>query len=113
MVLLNFHCGVFRKLNNIQLNIILILQLSDTDLLSITYQEDLSDLQQLHEILYSDSIDVNSLKSLLEDLKKKYPAKEIDHQLILAFSLDYSRIPILVPFLSNKSMKSVDFIHAD
>ena len=39
--------------------------------------------------------------------------KDIDHQLILAFSLEYSRLPTLVPFLSTKIMKENDFIHAD
>ena len=80
---------------------------------SITNQENLSDLLHLQELLYSNSIETSSIKSFLGDLQKKYSNSDIDHQLILAFSLDYSKIPILAPFLSTKSMKSVDFIHAD
>ena len=79
----------------------------------ITNQENLSDLIQLQELLYSNSIDTNSLQTLLKNFQKKYSSKEIDHQLILAFSLDYTKVPILVPFLSNKFMTSNDFIHAD
>ena len=83
------------------------------DLLSITNQENLSDLLHLQELLYSETIETNSLQSFLEELEKKYSIKDIDHQIILAFSLDYSRIPILLPFLSKKRMEKNDFIHAD
>ena len=79
----------------------------------ITNQDDLSNLMRFQELLYSESIDTNSLRTLLGDLRKKYSFKENDHQLILAFSLDYTRVPILVPFLSNKCMTSNDFVHAD
>ena len=85
----------------------------DTTELSLTNQENLSDLIALQELLYSDVINVQSLQEMLEDLKKKYPIQEIDHQLILAFSLDYSRIPILLPLLSKRSMEKTDFIHGD
>ena len=86
---------------------------NETNKLSITNQEDLSDLLSLQNLLYSDSIDVNSLQITLEDLKKKYSIQDIDHQLILAFSLDYSKIPTLIPFLSKKFLNKDDFIHAD
>ncbi|MBR4634713.1 hypothetical protein IKO50_07390, partial [bacterium] len=83
------------------------------ELPSITNQDDLSDLLSLQELLYSEAIDTSSLQVFLEEIKKKYSIKEIDHQIILAFSLDYSRIPILIPFLSRKTLEKVDFIHAD
>ena len=79
----------------------------------ITNQEDLSDLLELQKVLYSDDINRDSLQTLIQNLQKKYSLKDIDHQLILASSLDYKKIPILLPLLSNKSMENVDFIHAD
>ena len=82
---------------------------------SLTKQNDLTDLLQLQEKLYSptNDLDTNSLQQLIENLHKKYSSKEIDHQLILAFSLDYTKIPLLVPLLSKKSMEKTDFIHCD
>ena len=39
--------------------------------------------------------------------------EEIDRELIFAFSLDYQKIPVLIPFLSKKSMGKNQFIHFD
>ena len=88
---------------------------SDSIESTLTNQPDLSDLLTLQKILYSDCVNVDLLKTLIEDLKKKYSSSaiDIDHQLILAFSLDYTKIPILIPFLSKKSLNKTDFIHAD
>ena len=44
---------------------------------------------------------------------KTYSKEEIDQELIIAFSLNYERIPVLIPFLSKKYLEKNQLIHYD
>ena len=54
-----------------------------------------------------------SVKEKIEEIKDFFSPSEIDHQLILAFSLDYAKIPIFKSFLSKSNLEEKDFIRFD
>ena len=62
----------------------------------------MKELQGLQNILYKDPIDQEKLTNIVEDCRATYSKEEIDHEFIIAFSLNYERIPVLIPFLSKK-----------
>ena len=53
------------------------------------------------------------IKEKIEEIKNCLSPNQIDHQLILAFSLNYNKIRILAPYLSKSTLESSDFIHFD
>ena len=70
-------------------------------------------MKEFQDILYSYPIDKEKLTKQIENLRTICSNEEIDRELIFAFSLDYQKIPILIPFLSKKSMERNQFIHFD
>ena len=73
----------------------------------------MKELQELQNILYKDPIDQEKLINIIEDLWATYSKEEIDQELIIAFSLNYERIPVLIPFLSKKLLEKNQLIHYD
>ena len=73
----------------------------------------MKELQDLQDILYKDPIDQEKLTNIVEDLRATYSKEEIDQELIIAFSLNYERISVLIPFLSKKSISKNQLIHYD
>jgi len=72
--------------------------------------EQIKDLQSL---IFSSCIDTQLLRKKIIELQNYFPLEKIDKQLILSFSLNYERIPILSPFLSKTEVKANQFIHYD
>ena len=70
-------------------------------------------MKELQEVIYSYPIDQGKLTQQIERLRTTYSNEEIDHELIMAFSLNYQRISVLITFLSNKSIEKNQFIHFD
>ena len=70
-------------------------------------------MKELQDILYSSPIDKEKLTKQIENLRTICSNEEIDRELIFAFSLDYQKIPILIPFLSKKSLEKNQFIQCD
>ena len=70
-------------------------------------------MKEFQDILYSYPIDRENLTKRIEYFRTICSNEEIDHELIMAFSLNYQRIPVLIPFLSNKSIQKNQFIHFD
>ncbi len=70
-------------------------------------------MKEFQDILYSYPIDKEKLTKQIENLRTICSSEEIDRELIFAFSLDYQKIPILIPFLSKKSLEKNQFIHYD
>ena len=70
-------------------------------------------MKELQDILYSYPIDKEKLTQQIEKLRPVSSNEEIDRELIIAFSLNYQKIPILIPFLSKKSLEKNQFIHND
>ena len=70
-------------------------------------------IQAFQSIIFSPSPEQELIKSKIEELRKDLTLEEIDHQLILAFSLDYSKFPLLSPFLSKSTIENRDLIHFD
>ncbi len=65
-------------------------------------------MKELQDILYSDPIDKAKLTKQIENLRTICSSGEIDRELIFGFSLDYQKIPILIPFLSKKSLEKIN-----
>ena len=72
-----------------------------------------SKMKEFQDILYSYPINKEKLTKQIENLRTICSNEEIDRELIFAFSLDYQKIPILIPFLSKKSLEKNQFIHFD
>ncbi len=73
------------------------------------------ELEDLQSILYFDPIDQEKLNIQIENVKTNSicSSEIIDKELIMAFSLNYERIPVLIPFLSKNSLEKNQFIHYD
>ena len=69
--------------------------------------------KDFQSILFSPCCDQLSVKEKIEEIKDFFSPSEIDHQLILAFSLDYAKIPIFKTLLSKSNLEEKDFIHFD
>ena len=69
--------------------------------------------KQFQSIIFSSNCDLVSVKEKIEEVKSFLSPSEIDHQLILAFSFDYNKIPLFQPLLSKSILKIKDFIHFD
>ena len=70
-------------------------------------------LKDFQSLIFSSSIDTQLIRAKINELKKSFSQQMIDHQLILSFSLNYERIPILSSFLSKCEIKETEFIHYD
>ena len=64
-------------------------------------------------IIFSPNYDLLLIKEKIEEIKNFYSPSQIDHQLILAFSLDYNNIPMFKSLLSKSNLEEKDFIHFD
>ena len=70
-------------------------------------------IKDFQSIIFSPYFDLLSVKEKIEEIKDFFSPTEIDHQLILSFSLDYAKIPIFKSFLSKLNLEEKDFIHFD
>ena len=70
-------------------------------------------IKDFQSIIFSPCWDQISVKEKIKEIKDIFLPSEIDHQLILAFSLDYAKIPIFKSFLSKSNLEEKDFIHFD
>lgn len=70
-------------------------------------------MKGLQDILYANELDIEKLKSMIENIKKIYSLQEIDHELLTACSIKYKAIPNLIPLLSSKSICISSLIHQD
>ena len=69
-------------------------------------------IKSFQSLLFSTS-NHEEIRLKIQEVRNELTSKEIDHQLILAFSLDYSKIPTLTPFLSTTTLQAQDFVHFD
>ena len=67
-------------------------------------------MKELQDILYSNPIDQKKLIEHIENLKT---ISSFEQELIMAFSMNYERIPVLISFLTEKSLNKNQFIHYD
>ena len=70
-------------------------------------------MKDLQNLLFSPILDTQHIKSKINELKDHFSKNEINHQIILAFSLNYEKIPILLPFLFEPKIEEKEFIHDD
>ena len=70
-------------------------------------------IKDFQSIIFSSCFDILSVKEKIEEIKDFFSPSEIDHQLILGFSLDYAKIPIFKSLLSKSNLEGKDFIHFD
>ena len=78
-----------------------------------SFDEEVKQLKDFQELIFSSNLDSNLIATKIKELKETFSPKDIDRQLILAFSLNYQRVPILAKFLSEPTMDYKDFIHHD
>ena len=69
--------------------------------------------EEIQNLLFSPNSDLELIKEKIEEIKGSLSPNAIDRQLILAFSLNYNKIPILTPLLSKTTMNANDFVHFD
>ena len=83
-------------------------------LLSFFMSEDkLCMLKDFQNLLFSTNYNQILIKEKFDEIKNFLQPTQIDHQLILAFSLDYGKIDTLIPFLSKPIIEEREFIHCD
>ena len=70
-------------------------------------------IKSFQSVLFSPTSTQELIKSKIEEIKNELSPEEIDHQLILAVSLDYSRFSILSPLLSSTDIQMHDLVHFD
>ena len=70
-------------------------------------------MEKLQSLLYTNPIMQEQLTQHIESLRDTYSNEEIDRELITSFSLNYQKVPVLIPFLSKKSLEKDQFIHYD
>lgn len=68
-------------------------------------------MDDFQNILYSHPLDIEKLKMIIQKMSNNISPDEIDHELILAFSLNFDLVPILVPFLFKKVLDSSDLLY--
>ena len=78
-----------------------------------SFQDKICLIKEFQNLLYSPACDIQFIKEKIEKIKDSLSPNEIDHQLILAFSLDYHKIPIYKSLLSKSNLGEKDFIHFD
>jgi len=70
-------------------------------------------MKDFQSLLFSSQLDIQAIKANINELKNQFAIKEIDYQIILAFSLNYEKIPLLLPLLSEPKIEERLFIHND
>ena len=70
-------------------------------------------MKSLQSLLFSSKLDIQAIENNINELRNKFSVKEIDKQIILAFSLNYEKIPVLLPLLSEPKIEKRFFIHND
>ena len=76
-------------------------------------QNKISLIKDFQDIIFSPHYDILLIKEKMEEIKSFLSPSQIDHQLILAFSLDYNKIPCFKSLLSKSNLEEKDFIHYD
>ena len=67
-------------------------------------------IKDFQSIIFSPSCDQLFVQEKIEEIKDFFSPSEIDHQLILAFSLDYAKIPIFKSLLTEIFFQILKFI---
>ena len=70
-------------------------------------------MKEFQSLLFSPELDIQAIKADINELKNQFSIKEIDYQIILAFSLNYEKIALLLPLLSESTIEERFFIHND
>ena len=70
-------------------------------------------MKEFQSLLFTSELDIQAIKNNINELKNKFSVNEIDSQIILAISLNYEKIPTLLPFLSETKIEKRFFIHYD
>ena len=70
-------------------------------------------IKDFQNLLFSSILDIQLIQTKIQELKNFLSIKAIDHQIILAFSLNYEKIPLLSSFLSEPKIEEDEFIHFD
>ena len=76
-------------------------------------EDQLCMLKDFQNLLFSTNYNQILIKEKFDEIKNFLQPTQIDHQLILAFSLDYGKIDTLIPFLSKPIIEEREFIHCD
>jgi len=71
------------------------------------------DLKDFQSLIFSSIIDTQLVRTKINELNNSFSSERIDYQLIVSFSLNYERIPILFPFLSKSEINKNQLIHYD
>ena len=56
--------------------------------------------KEFQSLLFSSQVDIQAIKSFIKEHQNALSPAQIDHQIILAFSFNYEKIPIFAPLLS-------------
>ena len=70
-------------------------------------------IQDFQSLLFSSESEQGLITSFIEQHQTDLSLKEFDHQLVLAFSLNYEKFPVLAPLLSKPKIQPKDFLHFD
>ena len=78
-----------------------------------SFPNNISLIKDFQDIIFSPHYDILLIKEKMEEIKNFLSPSQIDHQLILAFSLDYDKIPSFKSLLSKSNLEEKDFIYFD
>ena len=76
-------------------------------------QNDICLIKNFQNIIFSPNCNDLFINEEFNEEKTFFSPNEIDHQLILSFSLDYHKIPIFKSLLSKSNLEEKDFFHFD
>ena len=80
---------------------------------NLNLDQKLTILIDFQNLLFSSDSNQTSIESFITQHKNDLSQAEIDHQLVLALSLNYDKISILAPLLSKPEIKTGDILHFD
>ena len=70
-------------------------------------------MKEFQSLLFSSKLNIQTIKTNINELKNKFSVNEIDFQIILTFSLNYEKIPVLLALLSEPKIEEKFLIHND
>ena len=70
-------------------------------------------IKDFQSILFSSQLDPESIRSYINQHQNEMKMRDFDHQIILAFSLNYENFHILAPLLSKPEIQPRDIFHFD
>jgi len=70
-------------------------------------------MKEFQSLLFSSKLNIQTIKTNINELKNKFSVNENDFQIILTFSLNYEKIPVLLPLLSEPKIEEKFLIHND